>query len=234
MVWSAVVVHLPAAGFGYTANQLFWLAALPALSGATLRIFYAFVVLVFGGRRVTALPTASLLQPALGGGFAVPDPTTPCEVMVGLALLAGLGGGNFVSSMAHISFFCPKSRKGHALGMNVGLGNLGVALVQMTVAVVIAAGVFGFFGGGAQATEHGRRLRGRLAGGLLPAVCRRGHRQRKHLPDDPAGLPERSAARRPCTAGGPEAALACFVAFYLTCIAITWWFCSRRYAPMPC
>lgn len=155
MVWSVVVVHLPAAGFRYTTNQLFWLAALPALSGATLRIFYAFAVPLFGGRRFTALATASLLLPALGIGLAVQDPSTPYEVMVGLALLAGLGGGNFASSMAHISFFYPKSRKSFALGMNAGLGNLGVALVQLAVPVVISGGVFGAFGGAAQATEQG-------------------------------------------------------------------------------
>jgi NNP family nitrate/nitrite transporter-like MFS transporter len=150
MVWSVVVVHLPAAGFGYTANQLFWLAALPALSGATLRIFYAFAVPVFGGRRFTALATASLLLPSLGIGFAVQDPTTPYETMVALALLAGLGGGNFASSMAHISFFYPKSKKGYALGMNAGLGNLGVPLVQLAVPLAISTGIFGVLGGAPQ------------------------------------------------------------------------------------
>jgi NNP family nitrate/nitrite transporter-like MFS transporter len=34
--------------------------------------------------------------------------------------------------------------------------------------------------------------------------------------------------------GGPEAALYIFIAFYITCIAVTWWFYSRRNAPMPC
>jgi hypothetical protein len=117
MLWSVVVVHLPAAGFHYSTNQLFWLAALPALCGATLRIFYAFAVPVVGGRRFNALATASLLLPALGIGLAVQDPGTPYEVMVVLALLCGLGGGNFASSMAHISFFYPEGqarlRAGH-------------------------------------------------------------------------------------------------------------------------
>ena len=53
-VWSVAVVNLPNIGFKYSENQLFWLAALPALSGATLRIFYSFMVPVFGGRRWTA------------------------------------------------------------------------------------------------------------------------------------------------------------------------------------
>jgi NNP family nitrate/nitrite transporter-like MFS transporter len=155
MVWSVVVVNLPAAGFRYSTNQLFWLAALPALCGATLRIFYAFAVPVVGGRRFTALATASLAAPALGIGFAVQDPHTPYELMIALALLCGLGGGNFASSMAHISFFYPRARLGCALGLNAGLGHLGVPLVQLAVPLAIGAGVFGTLGGGPQATAEG-------------------------------------------------------------------------------
>jgi NNP family nitrate/nitrite transporter-like MFS transporter len=155
MLWSVVVVHLPAAGFRYSTNQLFWLTALPALCGATLRIFYAFAVPMIGGRRFTTLATASLLLPAVGIGLAVQDPTTPFEWMVVLALLCGLGGGNFASSMANISFFFPSSRQGTALGLNAGLGHLGVALVQMLVPLAISAGVFGVFAGPAQPTAQG-------------------------------------------------------------------------------
>jgi NNP family nitrate/nitrite transporter-like MFS transporter len=151
MVWSVVVVNLPSIGFKFTTNQLFWLAALPALCGATLRIFYSFMVPIFGGRRWTALSTASLLLPALGIGFAVQEPTTTYPTFVGLALLCGFGGGNFASSMANISFFFPKERKGSALGLNAGLGNLGVSVVQFVVPLVITGGVFGAFGGDAQA-----------------------------------------------------------------------------------
>jgi nitrite extrusion protein (nitrite facilitator) len=147
MVWSAVVVHLPAIGFGYTTDQLFWLAALPALSGATLRIFYSFMVPIFGGRRWTVLSTMSLLVPAIGVGVAVQYTATPYWVMLALAMLCGLGGGNFSSSMANISFFFPKERKGSALGLNAGLGNLGVSAVQFMVPIVISVGVFGWFGG---------------------------------------------------------------------------------------
>ena len=93
-------------------NQMFWLTALPALSGATLRIFYSFLVPVFGGRKWTAISTASLLIPALGMGFALRDPSTSYPTLLILALLCGLGGGNFSSSMANISFFFPKERRG--------------------------------------------------------------------------------------------------------------------------
>ncbi len=149
-VWSVVAVNLPTLGFKYSTNQLFWLAAAPALSGATLRIFYSFMVPVFGGRRWTALSTASLLIPAIGIGIAVQDNTTGYPTMLILALLCGLGGGNFSSSMANISFFFPKERKGSALGVNAGLGNLGVSVVQFLSPLVITAGIFGIFGGDAQ------------------------------------------------------------------------------------
>jgi MFS transporter, NNP family, nitrate/nitrite transporter len=155
MMWSVVVVQLPAAGFRYSTNQLFWLTALPALSGATLRFVYAFAVPVFGGRRWTTLATAVLLVPALGLGFAAQNPATPYEAMVGLALLCGLGGANFASSMAHVSFFYPKSRVGAALGLNAGLGNLGVPLAQLVVPLVVGVGLFGALGGAPQAGAQG-------------------------------------------------------------------------------
>ena len=146
-VWSVVAVSLPSLGFKYSTNQLFWLAAAPALSGATLRIFYSFMVPMFGGRRWTAISTASLLIPAIGIGYAVQDNTTGYPTMLVLALLCGLGGGNFSSSMANISFFFPKERKGSALGVNAGLGNLGVSVVQFLSPLVITAGIFGALGG---------------------------------------------------------------------------------------
>ena len=147
MVWSAVVVQLPAVGFKFSTDELFWLAALPALAGATLRIFYSFMVPIMGGRRFTVLSTLSLLIPAIGIGIAVQNPETPYWVMLLLAAFCGLGGGNFSSSMANISFFFPKERKGSALGLNAGLGNLGVSAVQFMVPLVISVGIFGWFGG---------------------------------------------------------------------------------------
>lgn len=149
-VWSVAVINLPSIGFKYTENQLFWLAAMPALSGATLRIFYSFMVPVFGGRRWTAISTASLLLPAIGLGLAVQNPGTAYPTMLLLAMLCGFGGGNFSSSMANISFFYPKAEKGTAMGLNAGLGNLGVSVAQFLVPLVITGAVFGGLGGDAQ------------------------------------------------------------------------------------
>lgn len=154
-VWSVVAVTLPSLGFRYSTNQLFWLAAAPALSGATLRVFYSFMIPLVGGRRWTAISTASLLIPAIGIGFAVQDNTTAYPTMLILALLCGLGGGNFSSSMANISYFFPKDRKGSALGVNAGLGNLGVSVVQFLSPIIVTVGVLGIFGGDPQTIVKG-------------------------------------------------------------------------------
>ena len=153
MLWSVVAVNLDRAGFQFTKNQLFWLTALPALSGATLRIFYSFLVPVFGGRRFTAISTALLLIPALGMGIALRDPSTSYPTLLVLALLCGLGGANFSSSMANISFFFPKAKKGLATGLNAGIGNLGVSVVQFVTPLVVSLAVFGTLGGEPQSYQ---------------------------------------------------------------------------------
>ena len=158
MVWSVVVAKLPGIGFEYTTDQLFWLAALPGLSGATLRIFYSFMVPIFGGRLWTTLSTASLLIPAFGIGYAVQNPETPYLIFLVLALLCGLGGGNFASSMANIAYFLPKAEKGNALALNAGLGNLGVSVMQFLVPVVISTGAFAFAVGDGQLAKDGTTI----------------------------------------------------------------------------
>ncbi|WP_144183605.1 nitrate/nitrite transporter [Elioraea rosea] len=160
MVWSVVVAKLPAVGFRFDTGQLFWLAALPGLSGATLRVFYSFMPPIFGGRLWTTVSTWSLLIPAVGIGLAVQNTATPYWVFLLLALACGFGGGNFASSMANISFFFPKREKGNALALNAGLGNLGVSAVQFVVPLVITAGVFGALGGDpATVTQAGAQTR---------------------------------------------------------------------------
>jgi NNP family nitrate/nitrite transporter-like MFS transporter len=155
MVWSVVVAKLPAVGFKFTNDQLFWLAAMPGLSGATLRIFYSFMPPIFGGRFWTSVSTWSLMIPAVGIGLAVQSPDTPYIFFLSLALLCGFGGGNFASSMANISFFFPRAEKGNALALNAGLGNLGVSVVQFVIPLVITTGVFGWFGGEPQVAASG-------------------------------------------------------------------------------
>jgi MFS transporter, NNP family, nitrate/nitrite transporter len=110
-LWSIVVISLPAAGFAYTTNQMFWLVALPSLVGATLRLPYTFAVPRFGGRNWTVFSSLLLLVPSLGLAYAVGRPETPFWVMALVAASAGVGGGNFASSMTNISFFYPERDK---------------------------------------------------------------------------------------------------------------------------
>ena len=156
MVWSMVVAKLKLIGFNFTTDQLFWLTALPALSGATLRVFYSFMVPILGGRLWTVLTTLSLAVPAIGIGLAVQDSNTPYAMFVALAFLCGFGGGNFASSMSNIGFFYPKAQKGNALAVNAGFGNLGVSVMQFLVPLVITSGLFApVFGAGRLVHDKG-------------------------------------------------------------------------------
>ena len=142
-VWSIVVPQLAGAGFVLSVDQTFWLIAVPSLVGATLRIPYTFAVPLFGGRNWTIISALLLLVPTLGLAVVVQDPSWGFPALLVVAALAGVGGGNFASSMANISFFYPEKEKGRALGLNAAGGNLGTAAVQFAVPLVIvgAAGM---------------------------------------------------------------------------------------------
>ncbi|MBU9713250.1 NarK family nitrate/nitrite MFS transporter [Evansella tamaricis] len=157
-IWSVTAASLNDIGFSFTNSQLFTLAALPGLTGATLRIFYTFVVPLFGGKNWTIFSTATLLIPAIGIGIAVQNPETSFLTMAILAALCGLGGGNFASSMANISFFYPRKAKGTALGINAGIGNLGVSAVQFLAPLVVTVGIFGAVAGNPQILPDGTQV----------------------------------------------------------------------------
>ncbi|EHP5878449.1 NarK family nitrate/nitrite MFS transporter [Salmonella enterica] len=146
MLFSAVAVNLNKIGFNFTTDQLFLLTALPSLSGAILRVPYSFMVPLFGGRKWTVLSTVTLIIPCAWLGFAVQNPATPFGVFMLIALLCGFAGANFASSMGNISFFFPKARQGSALGINGGLGNLGVSVMQLIAPLVIFLPIFTFLG----------------------------------------------------------------------------------------
>ncbi|WP_426445549.1 NarK family nitrate/nitrite MFS transporter [Paenibacillus sp. S-38] len=157
-IWSVVAVRLNDIGFNFTPDQLFTLAAIPGLVGATLRFVYTFAVGKFGGRNWTVVSTAVLAIPAVGIGFAVQNPDTPYSVMFLLAALCGLGGGSFSSSLANISFFFPKKEKGTALGINGGLGNMGVSVVQFVTPLIITTGTFAALAGDGQLLKNGGQV----------------------------------------------------------------------------
>lgn len=147
MMWGIITVQMANAGFPFQADELFTIAAISGLAGATLRIPASFFIRICGGRNTVWLTTAMLMIPAVLTGIALQDRNTPLWVFQLCALLSGIGGGNFACSMANISTFFPKRLQGTALGLNAGLGNFGVTTMQILVPLVMTVGLFGAIGG---------------------------------------------------------------------------------------
>ena len=147
LMWGMITAQMQNLGFTFTVEQLFTLTAIAGLSGATLRIPASFMIGIAGGRNTIFLTTALLMLPAAGTGIALMNPDTPLIIFQALALLSGIGGGNFACSMSNISTFFPKNKQGFGLGMNAGLGNFGVTTMQILIPLVMTVGVFGFLAG---------------------------------------------------------------------------------------
>ncbi len=145
LLWSIVTTKLPQAGFHYTTDQLFQLVALPGLIGSLVRFPYTFAPAMFGGRNWTIFSAAVLFIPTLALAYFVTQPETPFWLMLIVAATAGLGGGNFASSMANISFFYPDRMKGWALGLNAASGNIGVSVVQLVAPLVLGFGFISLY-----------------------------------------------------------------------------------------
>ena len=141
LIWSIVATKLPAAGFHYSTDELFQLVAIPGLIGSLMRFPYTFAVTTFGGRNWTIVSASVLLIPTFGLAYFVSHPETPFWLMLLVASTAGLGGGNFASSMANISFFYPDRMKGWALGLNAAGGNIGVSTVQLLTPILMGVGL---------------------------------------------------------------------------------------------
>jgi MFS transporter, NNP family, nitrate/nitrite transporter len=148
VLWTIVVLNLANIGITLSVSELFLLTLVPNLVGALLRIPYTLAVPRFGGRAWTTVSAALLFIPTLLLAIVVPSGWlanqghgTQLWVLLVCAATAGFGGGNFSSSMANISFFYPERTKGFALGLNAAGGNLGVAVAQLVVPLVIIVGV---------------------------------------------------------------------------------------------
>ena len=137
LLWSVVAPRLNKVGFHYSTEQLFSLVAVPGLIGSLMRFPYTFAVPKFGGRNWTIVSALLLLIPTTSLALLVRHPDTPYWMMALAAATAGLGGGNFASSMANISFFYPDREKGFALGLNAAGGNIGVSTVQLLIPLVM-------------------------------------------------------------------------------------------------
>jgi MFS transporter, NNP family, nitrate/nitrite transporter len=144
-IWSIVATTLPQAGFHYTTDQLFQLVAVPGLIGSLMRFPYTFAVTTFGGRNWTIFSASVLFIPTLALAYFVTQPDTPFWTMLLVAATAGLGGGNFASSMANISFFYPDRMKGWALGLNAAGGNIGVSSLQLLTPILMGFGIVNLY-----------------------------------------------------------------------------------------
>ena len=147
-LWATIAAKLKFIGFNFSDDQIFTLAALPGLVGATGRLFYTYLPGLIGGRNSTFITTALLLLPLFGLGRALQDPTTSYETFVLLVSFIGIAGANFSASMANIGFFFPKANKGFALGINAGIGNLGVSLIYLTTPILLGWNLSSLFGEG--------------------------------------------------------------------------------------
>ncbi len=156
LYWSIIIVqmqNLHALGFFPFAEDkslLYTLPAIAGLAGATLRIPNSFMIAISGGRNVIFVTSLLLIAPSLGVGLALQNAETTWLTFALLAALSGVGGGAFASSMSNISFFFPKRVQGTSLGLNAGLGNVGVSVMQVLLPFVMTFGLFGSLGGANQ------------------------------------------------------------------------------------
>ena len=147
---------LNALGYTFSKEQLYWLAAIPGLSGGLMRIVWMILPPIMGTRRMVALTTALLFFPVLGWGVRVQSPTAPYWELLVLAFLAGIGGGAFSGFMPSTSYFFPRRLQGTALGLQAGIGNFGVSLVQLMTPWLIGFGMVGFLGASQQMKVPGK------------------------------------------------------------------------------
>ena len=150
-VMSAVVVRMPAIGFKFTTMELFWLAAIPGLASGILRLIHSNFIPVLGTRPVVSISTIIKVIPMIWLGYAIQDTSTSWTTFMIIGFLTGMGGGDFSSFMPSTSIFFPKRLQGVAMGVQAGLGNFGVSIVQFVAPWIIGFAALGSIVGGPQA-----------------------------------------------------------------------------------
>ncbi len=157
-LYSVIVIKLPHIGFQFTDDQLFWMAAMPGLAGGLLRIVNTFLIPIYGTRKVISISSLIKIIPLLMLGFAVMNPQTSFTYFMLIGFLLGIGGGDFSSFMPSTSLFFPKKEVGTALGIQAGVGNFGVSLVQLLSPLIMSLTLFSFLGGGEIIVETGKTI----------------------------------------------------------------------------
>ncbi|MDO5502554.1 MAG: MFS transporter [Actinomycetia bacterium] len=154
---SAIIPKLNALGYTFSQSQLYWMAAMPGLSAGLLRLVWMVLPPILGTRKMVSLTTLLLIASTLGWGVRVQNPTAPYWELMVLAFLAGIGGGAFSGFMPSTSYFFPKRKQGTALGLQAGIGNLGVSIVQLLTPYLIAIGALAVFGGSQMMSTAGQQ-----------------------------------------------------------------------------
>lgn len=153
---SAIIPKLTALGYEFSKGQLYWMAAMPGLSAGLFRLVWMVLPPIMGTRKMVSLTTLLLIASTLGWGVRVQSPTAPYWELMVLAFLAGIGGGAFSGFMPSTSYFFPRAKQGTALGLQAGIGNLGVSIVQLLTPYLIAISALAVFGGSQQMTFPGQ------------------------------------------------------------------------------
>jgi len=149
-VMSAVVVRMPAIGFKFTTMEYFWLAAIPGFASGILRLIHSNFIPVLGTRPVVSISTIIKVIPMIWLGLAIQDTNTSWGTFMVIGFLTGMGGGDFSSFMPSTSIFFPKRLQGLAMGIQAGLGNFGVSIVQFVAPWIIGFAALGAIAGGPQ------------------------------------------------------------------------------------
>lgn len=170
-VWylvAAIAPKLNAIGFDLSKEQLYWLAAVPGLSGGLFRLLYMFLPPILGTRKLVGISSLLFVIPMIGWFFAVQNPETPFWWLICLALMTGIGGGSFAGYMPSTGYFFPKSKAGSALGLQAGIGNFGVSLIQLLGPWIMGFSLFGLGMFAPQRTAQGDVWVHNVAAVLVP------------------------------------------------------------------
>ncbi len=156
---SAIIPQLNNIGYEFTKSQLYWMASMPGLAAGLLRLLWMVVPPILGTRKMVTLTTLLLIFPLLGWGVRVIEPTAPYWELMVLSFLAGIGGGAFSGFMPSTSYFFPKKLQGLALGLQGGLGNFGVSIVQLATPWLIGFSMLAFLGNSQTLVQAGKENR---------------------------------------------------------------------------
>ena len=140
---SAIAPKLTLLGFNLSASQLYWLTALPGLAAGLLRLVYMFLPPLIGTRKMVGITSLLFVIPMLGWFYVVQDNTTPYGILLTLAFMCGIGGAAFSGYMPSTGYFFPKRLSGTALGLQGGIGNLGMSVIQLVGPILMGFGLLG-------------------------------------------------------------------------------------------